>query len=89
MWLEELKLNNMHAKCKICGCDLTLMYAIPYCEDDSPIKDGVIGILKHSKVKYQIISGTSKKQMIKIKYIRNNIELEVPTRELWDNSIWK
>ena len=78
----------MHARCKVCGHDLTLMFTIPYCEDHSPIKDGVFGILKHSKVKYQIISGSSSQKMTKIQYIRNKIELEVPTRELWENSIW-
>lgn len=65
------------------------MFTIPYCEDDSPIKDGIFGILKHSKVKYQIITGSSALKKAKIKYVRNGIELEVPTRELWDNSIWK
>lgn len=79
----------MHAKCKICGKDLTLNYAIGFCDDHSPIQVGVIGILKHSKVKYQIISGSASQKITKIKYLRNGVELEIPTRELWEHSIWK
>ena len=79
----------MLARCKVCGTDLTMNFVIGFCDDHCPIKNGVIGTLKHSKVKYEIISGAASQKMTKIKYVRNGIELEVPTRELWENSIWK